>query len=172
VNQTIDIALADSLKAIYKTNDEARSLLDNFAARKRDVSETTVERAAQLTGSSYNEMLGAFRELAATGAGAFKVGRHGAKTRIEWEYSVRSLGAAAKGEGRPVKLDPEELEDSEDEEIASEADALEEGDVVHEFLLRPGRKIRLELPADLTQREAERLAGFVQSLPFDDGYSS
>ena len=35
----------------------------------------------------------------------------------------------------------------------------------HSFHLRPGLQIKLDLPADLTDREAERLARFVQSLP-------
>lgn len=161
--QNIDSALCDSLKAIYGKNEAAKALLDTFATRKRDVAETTVHRAAQLAGVDYNEMLRALREIAEAGAGEFKVGRKGAKSRIEWEYGVRSLAAAARGEGRPVKLD-------DIEEVETVEDSEEEGDVVHEFLLRPGKKVRFVLPSDLTQREAERLAGFVQSLPFEAGF--
>ncbi len=164
--QNIDAALSDNLKAIYRQNEAAKALLDTFASRKRDVAETTVHRAAQLAGVDYNEMLRALREIAEAGAGEFKVGRKGAKSRIEWEYGVRSLAAAARGEGRPVKLDLEELDDI--EEVEAVEDAEEEGDVVHEFLLRPGKKVRFILPSDLTQREAERLAGFVQALPFEN----
>lgn len=166
--KNVGLALCDSLKAVYGKNETAKALLDTFAMRKRDVAETTVHRAAQLAGVDYNEMLRALREIAEAGAGEFKVGRKGAKSRIEWEYGVRSLAAAARGEGRPVKLDREELDDI--EEVETVEDSEEEGDVVHEFLLRPGKKVRFVLPSDLTQREAERLAGFVQSLPFEAGF--
>lgn len=35
----------------------------------------------------------------------------------------------------------------------------------HSFHLRPGLQIMIELPEDLTDREADRLSRFVQSLP-------
>ncbi|MBP1862202.1 hypothetical protein [Rhizobium herbae] len=35
----------------------------------------------------------------------------------------------------------------------------------HSFHLRPDLQIKIELPVDLTEREAERLARFIQSLP-------
>jgi hypothetical protein len=38
--------------------------------------------------------------------------------------------------------------------------------VTHVFWLRPGMQIKVSLPGDLSQREAERLALFVESLPF------
>ena len=37
--------------------------------------------------------------------------------------------------------------------------------VVHSFVLRPGRTAQLELPADLTPQEAEKLTKFIQILP-------
>lgn len=39
------------------------------------------------------------------------------------------------------------------------------GALRHSFHLRPNFQVVVELPADLTEREAERLARFVQSLP-------
>ncbi len=161
--QQIDIALSSRLRSIYGKNSAVKSLLNVYATGKLGVLETSVSRAAQLAGVDYREMLQALRDLAEAGAGEFKVGRHGAKSRIVWEYHVRSLAAAARGEGGPIKLT-----EVEEKELAEEAEDVEEGDVVHEFLLRPGKKIRLTLPSDLTQREAERLGGFIQSLPFDN----
>lgn len=39
--------------------------------------------------------------------------------------------------------------------------------LVHSFHLRPGLQLKIELPADLTDHEADRLARFVQSLPLN-----
>ena len=38
----------------------------------------------------------------------------------------------------------------------------------HSFQLRPDASIALELPSDLTQLEARRLAEFIRTLPFGD----
>ena len=153
----IDSDLSYRLNAIYRENEAAKALQDTFAGRKRDVAATKVDHAAKLAGVDYNEMLRALREIADAGAGEFKVGRKGAKSRIEWDYGIRSLAAAARGKGSPIKLNRNELDDGEQDEAVE--DAEEEGDVVHEFLLRSGKKVRFVLPSDLTQREAERLAG-------------
>ncbi|MFZ2981516.1 MAG: helix-turn-helix transcriptional regulator [Sphingobium sp.] len=63
------------------------------------------------------------------------------------------------------------------ERIATAIDALENPDQVaevpaneagmlqHSFHLRPGLQVTIELPDNLTDREADRLARFVQSLP-------
>ena len=48
---------------------------------------------------------------------------------------------------------------------AAEAPEDEAGMLQHSFHLRPDLQIRMELPSDLTEREADRLARFVQSLP-------
>ncbi len=161
----LDADLSDKLKRIYTSNKGAKALLDSFATRKRDVAETSVRRAAQLANMDYIEILKTLRELAQAGAGEFKVGRKGLKSRIVWEYGVRSLAAAALGEGVPIKLDLEKLSDLEEAEYAE--DAANSDDATHEFLLRPAKKIRFALPSDLTKREAERLAGFIKSLPFN-----
>lgn len=46
-----------------------------------------------------------------------------------------------------------------------EAPVHDAGMLQHSFHLRAGLQITIELPGDLTDREAERLARFVQSLP-------
>ncbi|MEL7368994.1 MAG: hypothetical protein AAFN74_08800, partial [Myxococcota bacterium] len=38
---------------------------------------------------------------------------------------------------------------------------------IHRFMVRPGVEVAFDLPADLTQAEARRLAHFVVALPFD-----
>jgi hypothetical protein len=46
----------------------------------------------------------------------------------------------------------------------AEIPANEAGMLQHSFHLRPGLQITIELPNNLTDREANRLAQFVQSL--------
>ena len=41
-------------------------------------------------------------------------------------------------------------------------------DIRHSFNLRLGNVVTFTLPADLTKREADRLAAFIQTLPLDD----
>jgi hypothetical protein len=48
---------------------------------------------------------------------------------------------------------------------AVEADLVAGGMLQHSFHLRSGLQVVIELPDDLTDREADRLARFVQSLP-------
>jgi hypothetical protein len=43
--------------------------------------------------------------------------------------------------------------------------ANEDATLHHSFHLRPGLQVTIDLPADLTDREADRLARFIQSLP-------
>lgn len=54
------------------------------------------------------------------------------------------------------------LENPDQTRDASENDA---GMLQHSFHLRAGLQIAIELPEDLTEREADRLARFIQSLP-------
>lgn len=57
------------------------------------------------------------------------------------------------------------IERLENPEQASQAGEDVVDNLEHTFHLRPGLQIRLQLPADLTSREAERLSQFVKSLP-------
>ena len=69
-----------------------------------------------------------------------------------------SVGDAAAGKREEI----EELRAGDDELETDEGRNLLE----HAFHLRKDLTVTLELPADLTQPEAERLAAFVLSLPF------
>ncbi len=45
--------------------------------------------------------------------------------------------------------------------------AKDAGTIGHRFVLRPDFQVQLELPQDLNQREANRLAEFIRTLPFE-----
>ena len=54
--------------------------------------------------------------------------------------------------------------------MLTQQDGIEEPQsvLVHPFQLRPGLRITIKLPVDLTSKEAERLAGFIRQVPFDE----
>lgn len=165
MNQILNEGLIASIKHLYESDDNVRSLLEELGGRVKDQAETTAARASKLTGAAYYEMVAAMKALEGAGAGTFIAGRKGNKTRIAWEYSTRSLAAAARGEGNLAEMESDAV--IEDDEQSEAIDAAE-GDVIHEFLLRPGRKVRLSLPENLTDREAERLGTFIKALPYED----
>jgi hypothetical protein len=163
MNSRPDKALSDGLKNLCAASDAARKLMESFTSRTKDARETTVERAAWLAGADYGEMLAAFRQLDALGAGRFIPGRHGYKSRMEWNFSIRSLGQVAQGQkNRPDQVsDDAIIEDGTEEGASSDLKMIQ-----HDFQLREGVKIQFMLPADISEKEAERLAKFVQALPF------
>lgn len=174
MNSRIESKLVKGLQQLYGSNPAARRLFDNFAARQKDRRVTPASRAAVLADTSHTEVVALLRELDELGAGEFKLGRRGSKTRIEWLYSQRSLGEVARGAAaKPEdieKVNPAELEESEGditEADGVESDEQDEAWIAHDFQLRPDLRVALRLPADLTLREAERLAGFIRQIPFE-----
>ena len=174
MNGSLKPGLVSGLRDLYQNDEVARRLFDNFSARQKDSSMTPASRAAFLADASHGEIVALLRKLDELGAGEFKVGRRGSKTRIEWNFSIRSLGAAAQGAaGQPEEIDPTQLEEVEAE--PSESDVSESssglGDsewIAHSFQLRADMRLTIRLPVDLTAKEAERLAGFIRQVPFDE----
>jgi hypothetical protein len=152
----------DRLKSLYQDNATARLILDEAARRQRSQSETKVDRiisllAAQGHEISRGDIIGAFRSLEDLGAGQFMTGRRGLPSRFVWSVGMVSVGKAAAGEPQDIEEIPaEELEE------AASSDVL-----VHSFHLRTNLQITLELPADLSGAEADRLANFVKTLPIE-----
>ena len=170
VNTTFNPSLTAGLRELYRDNEVARRLFDDFAGRRKDRSMTPASRAAYLADASHGEIIALFRELDRLRVGEFKIGRRGSKTRIEWLFSMRSLGEVAKGEAnQPEEIDPAQLADRdapEDESLEADADDTEW--IVHPFQLRPDLRVSIKLPTNLTSKEAERLAGFIRQVPFDE----
>ena len=67
------------------------------------------------------------------------------------------LGRAAAGEQEQV----------EPFHVETPADDSRNDWITHSFYLRPDVTLEIELPPDLTTREAIRIARFVRALPFD-----
>jgi len=149
------------LKQLYKDSAAARAVLDHLASRERNWSSTTVDRIqtnvlADGGNVSRADIVWVFRELEACGCGEFKAGRKGWSSRFEWAVQMVGVGQAAAGE-------TEKVEEITEEDKGEEAGA---SSLKHSFRLRPDVTTTIELPADVTSSEAQRLADFIKTIPF------
>jgi hypothetical protein len=156
----------EQLKQMYKLDDAARVLLDHFAGFQRNRKQTTVDRvlyAVRREGHDLTrgDVVRIFKALSECGCGDFVAGRWNHPSRFEWEVSLVEVGRAAAGEDTKVEaISSEEPEESEEQG----SDVL-----AHSFVLRPGAPpVILELPSDLSAREAARLGEFIKTLPFSE----
>jgi len=149
----------EGIKDLYKRNATARDFLDHAAQRERDRTDTTVDRTITILADagrkiSRGDAIELFRRLEELGCGQFVIGRRGAPSRFVWAVGIVSVGKAAAGESQVVEVIPETPIQTRET-------------INHTYHLRPDRQIMLELPIDLTSREAERLAAFIRTLPMN-----
>lgn len=152
------------LKDIYLKNPAARAMLDEFARREQNRTETKVDNLLYLKVDNRpitrGEIIQVFQEFERIGCGTFIVGRKGHPSRFQWTVGLPSVGKAAAGEDVPLDViseaEREQANQLPDEELETYA-----------FPLRPNLKVELELPTDLSSAEASRLADFIKALPFD-----
>jgi hypothetical protein len=152
------------LKDLYAQDDAARAVLDHLAGLQRNRKQTTVDRLLvavrqggyeDLTRGAIVQVLKRLEELE---CGTFITGRWGHASRFQWDVNLTDVGRAASGEETKIEPVSEEANGADEDE----ADILG-----HTFRLRPDVSVTLELPADLSQAEASRLAEFVKTLPFN-----
>ncbi len=170
MNKKFESGMVSELRSLYKSDENAKIMLDSFAARKKAVSESYADRIAFLLKISYHEAIRIFKVLDSIGCGHFKNGRKGYKSRIEWSHSLISIGQVANGQSGNVEaIDPTnlELEEEVDASGLTEGILIDEGHIQHPFQLRPDLTVTLSLPADLTMKEAQRLSAFLQTIPFE-----
>ena len=112
-----------------------------------------------------SHLRGALRAGEAAGHGSLIVGRRGYPTRFAWSKVPATVVQAGKDEGTAAAA-----ASTVEHVAASAAPGESSGDdtgVRHTLNLRPGVAVHIDLPADLTSREATRLAHWVQALPFE-----
>lgn len=115
---------------------------------------TTVEKLQSMLKLSRRDTAEMVKGIEQAGVGRRIVGRRGAKSRILWSYTWNSIARVARGDGGSEDLKPTH-------EAPSEPARVE-----HSYVLREEEEpIRVKLPRDLTQREADRFAMFIRSLP-------
>jgi len=171
VNELTDNGKVKQLQALNATNKAASAFFEQASARQRHQTETLVRRAAEVCHVEYWQMKEVFQKLAEMGIGTYITGRRGFESRVKWLYGLRSIGRAARGEHQALlSLQGEDFgpEDESVEPIL--APPLAEATPIvteHSYKLRPDHTLQLTLPTDLSAREAERLAGWIRTLPFE-----
>jgi hypothetical protein len=153
------------LKELYEDSEIAKTFLDHMAARKRNQSETKVDRALDIfSKEGFNfargDIVGLFQRLQDASCGQFVVGRRGWRSRFVWSVGSLSASRLASGEMQEV----EDIITDEEYDAGDEQEEL----ISHSFNLRPDLEVTMNLPADLSTKEAERLSLFVRSLPMEE----
>jgi hypothetical protein len=159
--------MAPRLVDLYKADPVARKIFDWLAERVNDANETPIDRAAEKAAASYADAFKVFRVFEEIGIGRVIEGRRGHKTRFAWAFSVKSVGAAAREE-RTGLSDIEPTPKAGDQKDDARAEVASLRTFPHRLQLRPDFELKLELPHDLSAKEAERIATWARSLPFDN----
>ncbi len=167
----------NAIRELYQENQEARVAFDHFATRKRNKRETSVNRLLAVLEAdgadvSYGGIRDFLRRLAELNCGVYMFGRRGKPSRLVWSVGLVSLGQAAAGQRSEVsELNGGDAADEDEETDEQESAGIRPGslDMRISYPLRPDLNVELILPKSLTTREAQRLAEFIRSLPFDDG---
>lgn len=146
---------------LYKSNPVVKKFLDKVGRdRQRNRWKTTIANIMSDLECSRQEAVRMCKAFEKIDAGRYIIGRKGHQSRIEWSEGIVALSKIARG-SRPSPEDRQVEFETADE-------GNRDGHVLlnHSFHLRPDLTLELCLPHDLSQSEAERVARFVQSLPF------
>jgi hypothetical protein len=183
----------EGLKALYCSDTAAKPVLEYFTTCKPDENVVTVDDLQSFFLKKRNDItrqdvINLFKDLETLGVGDFKIGRRTQKTRFVSKISLVSVGQAVvdvnkteevnqanqeleKAHREPeqdieVVREPENSRDLGIKELSAANQERAEKFLTHSFPLRPNLVISLNLPLDLTDSEAERLSGFIKTLPF------
>ena len=145
------------LREAYNSGVSAKAMLDDFAGRTNAQRITRVDQVLnRLRNANVQrwEAIAVFRKLEELGHGTFIEGRKGHPSRFVWSSSAIDVGKAAQGETTPITL------------VSLDAAADEGPSELRSYVfpLRSGTDARLDIPTDLTTKEAERLAAFLRTL--------
>jgi threonine synthase len=158
-----NVIKSDEIESLAALNDVNRRFFEALTTRVKNSAETTVVQAMALSKGTRPEVVELFKRMEFRGLGNFLVGRRGGASRFAWSVRLTDVGRAYAGD-----IDAVESASTEDlEEMADESNELFYDEMEHEYALRPDFKVEIKLPADLTKREAERLAAFILTLPFE-----
>ena len=117
MNKYIEEHKIDGLREFYQVSPAAKTVFDWAASRTNDAAETNLDRIMQKTPISRNDAVEFARRIDELDCGTFVVGRKGAKSRIRWAYSLKSLGKAAQGQADALMaVDPDVAEDAVDQQ--------------------------------------------------------
>jgi hypothetical protein len=151
------------LRSLYK-DDQFTDFFEWASDFLNDVSQTTVSRIeTQIQRKPGNRQrrspaLDFCDLLQELGLGRLVLGRHNRKTRMEWSYTLRSIGAVARGD--TDELEPREEDPDEDEDEAGQP-AMSR----FEIPLRTGHlKASVEFPENFGDQDVRKIIKFLERL--------
>ncbi len=145
----------EELRKLYSSDTGMHALLDDLAkrGRKPNNSTTNVDDLLQF-GLGRGHAVRLLRKLDEYRCGRFIVGRRDKKSRFEWKFSAIEVAKDA----QQAELAPTQ----------STSDTTSKGEVDNwleqNIIVRAGVMALLRIPANLTQREAKKLAAIVENL--------
>lgn len=152
----------DQLSELYRSQESIQNLFDTLGEEPPEDGRTTVAELCELSELSRAEAIALLRELAELGVGKFTLGRRGHPSRLEWSVDPAELVSELDSSATQLAAAP-----APPAPPSEPSGPPPTGMVVHEFQLRPGLRIPLRLPADLSRGEAEALSSWVRLLSFD-----
>jgi hypothetical protein len=168
----LDETTRAALRGACANSDVLRAMCEVISSYKRGVTDIRthmMEKYLTDWGYSFNhsQVIAGFRELQAIGVGKYWAGRRGSTSRFEFVDKVTVVSSflpnAAVSTAGGCSID--ETNSQQDGQIDSQdSDEM----ISHRYVLRPGLSITIQLPADLTDREAQRISQFVGCLSFED----
>jgi hypothetical protein len=171
----MDETAVSALRALYQSRPDFIEFFEALRSRERNRSALTAEsflKAPEIDRSNYNAMTMLkkvrefFNELEQVGLGKLIVGRRGAKTRFVW---AAPLGQVNKVIEEVEKGYTAQTWRSGDPDIRRKNEASTADVAIdlfsHKYILRQDCVVTIDLPIDLTVNEAERLSGFIKTLP-------
>jgi hypothetical protein len=158
----------DALHQLLRTRPTLDRLLDSILAAGAEDGRTTVDEILADGEVPRRQAINLLRDLESLGYGAFRVGRKGHPSRFEWNIDPADLSASLAG-GKHEDADGDDTDEHESAEPVAQDDEPRQGDteIAHQYVLRPDYRVSLNLPDNLTRREAEVLADWVRNLSFE-----
>jgi len=150
--------------------------LDRISAG-RDGVPISIDEAQQVSGLNRSAVLERFRRLQSEGEGYLRLGRHGHPTRFYFRSSSSSSAMPGTEPASSIVHRIEAIEGSPMEGVGMLSTATAESGgrgkvaglaeplVEHQYRLRADLCITISLPSDLSEREAGRVARFIETLP-------
>ena len=153
----------EQLKSAYDQDEAVCAICDHMAERAKNQKSTKLHRMIHhLNREGYyfnrSAVIAAFRQLQEADCGRYVKGSHGHKSRFDWSVKSMLLQDAVDGDESVESV----------EEIGDDFEEYESDMIEHTYILRPDLTVVLELPEDITPREAQRFSQFVDSLSFDE----
>jgi hypothetical protein len=123
--------------------------------------------ATQKTVISRRSLVRLLYALANAGCGSFRIGRRSKPSRFEWAAPAHSIASMILGETQAAPEPVSTKNRLTQSTSSTPGPAASSGnELIHSYHLRRELTISIRLPADITEREAHRLADFIRTLWF------